>query len=83
MLMIIENPVWILNVLDWISWMDFNQFDLLASFKSTEKWLNEGKLNNLAIPGLGCQTYFLQRPAFFELWGPLSPGRQPPATMGM
>ena len=33
--------------------MDFNQFDLLASFKLTEKWLNEGKLNNLAIPGLG------------------------------
>ena len=33
--------------------MDFNQFDLLDSFKQTEKWLNEGKLNNLAIPGLG------------------------------
>ena len=47
--------------------MDFNQFDLLDSFKLTEKWLNEGKLNNLATPGLGCQTYFLQRPAFFEL----------------
>ena len=47
--------------------MDFNQFDLLDSFKLTEKWLNEGKLNNLATPALGCQTYFLQRPAFFEL----------------
>ena len=33
--------------------MDSNQFDLLASFKLTEKWLNEGKLNNLAIPGMG------------------------------